>query len=78
MQEPNIEQSFEDYLTRVKLNRNDMPKIQYTMMKRSFMAGCAQLFVLLTNDIYFLQENDAVEYIDKLDKQIKNFWNKQV
>jgi len=73
----NLEERYKSYLYKVKIKEEDMSPVQKVETKRAFMAGCAEVLVLMTDDIADMEEDDAVLKIDSLVDQVQEFWDKQ-
>jgi len=73
----NLEEHYQFYLDKVKLKEEDMSLVQRVETRRAFMAGCAEVIVLMTNEIADMEETEAVLKIDSLVSQVEEFWDKQ-
>ena len=73
----NLEEQYQFYLSKVKIKEEDMHLVQRVETRRAFMAGCAQVIVLMTNEIADMEEDKAVIKIDSLVGQVEEFWTKQ-
>lgn len=76
-QEPiNIEKQFENYLTRVGLQKYQMSEVQYNETKKAFYAGASAMLVLFRGEIPDLSEVQAMAAMEKLWQEAEFFWNK--
>ena len=69
-----IDKQFENYLIRVKLDKNKISPTQYQETKRAFYAGASAMLVLFRGPIPDLPEDKAVIEMDKLWSEASFFW----
>lgn len=76
MKEPiNIEKQFENYLMRVKLDKNKMSRVQYDEMKKAFFAGASAMLILFRTEIPDLPEAKAMVEMEKLWQEAQFYWS---
>lgn len=73
----NIDEQYKAYLTRCKLDEKTMSTIQKKETKRAFIAGFMYCMLLFQDEVANLEENVALEGLQKLETQIKEFWEIQ-
>ena len=73
----NLEERYQFYLSKVELKEEDMSLEQRVETKRAFMAGCAEVLMLMTNRIADMDEAEAIPKIDSLVDQVQEFWETQ-
>jgi hypothetical protein len=75
MAEPiNIDQQFENYLSRMKLDKSKLNQVQYDEMKKSFFAGASAMLMLFRIEIPDLPEDKAMVAMEKLWQEAQFFW----
>jgi hypothetical protein len=72
-----LEDHYQFYLNTVELKEEDMSHEQRVETKRAFMAGCAEVLILMTNEIADMDETEAIIKIDSLIEQVQEFWGIQ-
>ena len=72
-----LEKQYQLYLKRVKLNESTMHPMQRIETKRAFMGACGQILFLFRDELSELEENDAVEQMEKMKNQVVQYWNNQ-
>lgn len=70
---PTIEEMHEDWEARCVPPH--FTKTQRTEIKLAFMSGIAALFRTMRDDVPKVPIEEGCEYMDKLEKQIANFYN---
>lgn len=73
-EEINIEIQFENYLKRVKLDKNKMSRTQYDETKKAFFAGASSMLVLFRTSIPDLPDKQAIIAMEKLWQEAEFFW----
>ncbi len=71
-----ISKQFDNYLVRVKLDRNKMSPVQYSETQKAFYAGASAMLILFSKEIPDLPEAQAVIEMEKLMQEAEFFWNK--
>lgn len=75
MAEPiSIDKQFENYLLRVKLDKNKMSRTQYDETKKAFYAGASAMLVLFQTSILDLPEDKALLAMNKLIQEAEFYW----
>jgi hypothetical protein len=69
-----LNNEFQKYLKKVNLSADKMHPLQLQETKRAFFGACGQMLVLLRDDISILEESDAIQVLESLDKQVGDFW----
>ena len=72
-----LEERYQFYLGKVELKEENMSLVQQVETKRAFMAGCAEVLLMMTDKIADMEEAEAVQKIDSLVDQIQEFWETQ-
>lgn len=72
-----IEHQWKLYLKRVNLKEENLPEIQCIEMKRTFYGACGQMLILLRDDISSLPPQKAMEMLEKMTREIGEFWTRQ-
>jgi len=76
MKEPiGIDAQFQNYLTRVKLDKNKITLTQYDETKKAFFAGASSMLVLFRNEIPELSDKEAILAIEKLFQEASFYWS---
>lgn len=74
-----IEKMYQDYLKRVNLDESLMHPVQATETKRAFMAGIGSTLAFTVSDeFYELTEEDAMEEMHTLFKEVEEFFEDEV
>ncbi len=73
-----IQTQWEKYLKRVDLKESEMLPIQTQETKRAFFAGVSQLLVLLREDVSALEENEAINTMERMETECGEFWKTEV
>jgi hypothetical protein len=73
-----IDGQFENYLQRVKLDKNTCSKAQYDETKKAFFAGASGMLVLFQGPIPELPEEEAVVAMEKLVQEAEFYWRVQM
>ena len=68
----NLEEQYQFYLKKVKLKESEMGQIQQQEMRRTFMAACGQMFVLLTDDM--VRALPVIDSITDMSNQVHAFF----
>lgn len=72
----NIQSRYLFYLNKVKLKESEMHPTQRIQLKQTFFAACGVMLELLQNDIAEIEDEDkAIECLESMTKQIKNYFN---
>lgn len=58
-----------------KLDEGKMSPIQNQETKRAFFGGLGMMLVLMRDDIADMTQDEAVQGMEDLQKQIVGFWN---
>ena len=66
MEQFNLEKQYQLYLERVGITESQMHPIQKIETKRAFMGACGQMLILLRDDLGALEEDKAIEQLQKL------------
>jgi hypothetical protein len=75
MSEPiNIQKQFENYLVRVKLDKDKMSPTQYNETKQAFFAGASAMLVLFRTTIPDLSDDKAYDAMDSLWNEAEFYW----
>lgn len=69
-----LNHQYQLYLKRVGLNEKTMSSVQSKETKRAFFGACGQMLILLRDNVGELEETEAIETLDDLTNQVKNFW----
>ena len=73
----NLEFQYLRYLSRVELKESAMHPVQRQETKRAFMGACAQMLVLMREELTKYSEDEAVDIIQAMWTQAGEYWNKQ-
>lgn len=69
----NLEEQYQLYLQKVNLDESKMGEIQKSETRQAFFAGVSQA-TLHYFSLAGMEENDAVEELDNMMKQVTDFW----
>lgn len=72
-----LEHEYQEYLKLTGLDESKMIPVQAQETKRAFYGGCARLFVLMNRFSNETEEEEGVECIISISKQIGDFWTKE-
>lgn len=73
----NLEQQYQFYLKKMKLDEKQMNPIQRVETKRAFIGGFSQCWVAFGN-LEFEHDQEYNECFADLQNQLDNFWKKEV
>lgn len=73
----NCESEFQQYCERVKLDLDTCHPVQVIETRRAFLAGVAQMLVFLRDGISQLSEDECVAELERINKQVQTFWERQ-
>ena len=73
----NLEEQWKFYLQISKQDEAKMHPYQLQETKRSFYAGIGQILVLFRDTMADLDENAAINCLESMFTQVKDFWLKQ-
>ena len=71
-----IEVQYQDYLKRINLPESKMNPIQKQQLKKTFYAACGKMLNLLEFELTKLTEEEAIEKLKHMAKQINIFFKK--
>lgn len=74
----NLQKQWQLYLTRVDLEESKMHPIQLIETKRAFFGACAQMLILLRDELTEFSDDQACDYLDAMLQQADDFWRQQV
>lgn len=79
MENYDLNEQFELFLSRMKFNRDIMPAVQYTELKRAFYAGCSQMMLLFRDGIGAIEDEEkALAITENLFAQTCDFWINEI
>lgn len=79
MENFNLNEQFEQFLKRMKFDKDIMPDVQYTEIKRAFYAGCSQMMLLFRDGIGQIEnEEEALKVTNSLFAQTCDFWINEI
>lgn len=73
-----IEQQYQQYLKLVRLSEENMHPVQKTETRRAFYGGCVQLLLILRDGVAELPEDEAVQVMEDLLEEARDFWRKEL
>lgn len=73
----NIEQEFQKYCSRSKLDLDNCPTAQVIETRRAFYGAIGQLLFYLKNDLSEVSDDDGVAELESIWKQVATFWDRQ-
>lgn len=73
----NIEDQYNLYLKRVKLDETKMSVVQRNEMRRCFYGAFGQLLMLMQHEIVVLSEDEAIQVFEDMTKQVSEFFYNQ-
>lgn len=73
-----IERLFDEYLDKVYgKKKTQMPPVQYTEIKRSFVAGMGQMMAHFFLDVKYLTEDDWLKEVDEVLMAVQYFFKNE-
>jgi hypothetical protein len=69
-----IEVQYQLYLKRVALNESQMHPEQKKQLRQAFYGACGQMLILLRDDLAALEENKAIDTMQKMLDQIGKYF----
>ena len=70
-----IDKQFDNYLTRVKLDKSKLSPTQYDETKKAFYAGASAMLVLFRTEIPELSDAMAMIEMEKLWQEAGFYWS---
>lgn len=70
----NIEEQYQFYLKKSNMNEQSMGAVQRSEMRKAFMGGMSQMWIIMTRHISTLEEAHAVVSIEIIGKNLMDFW----
>ena len=70
----NLEHQYQLYIQRVGLSEATMHPEQRKQLKMTFMGACGQFMTLLRDDLGALPEDDGVEVLASMEKQVLHYF----
>lgn len=77
IKEFNIEQEFQKYCRRSKLDLDNCPTAQVIETRRAFYGAIGQFLFYLKVDLSEASEDDGVDELERVWKQVADFWERQ-
>ena len=80
MKEPfNLENQYQEYLTKVKLDESEMHPVQQVETRRAFMGACGQMLMLFKDELVQIEsEEEAILTYSDLIKQVNIFFKNEI
>lgn len=76
--EVNLEQAYQEFLKKCKLDESQMDEIQRTERKRMFFGGMGNLFVLMDSISEIEDDDEGALVLEEVHQQIAAFWESQI
>lgn len=74
----NIDSKYQEYLEKIGLDEKLMGETQKIETKKAFFAGFSQAFIMFSQDIASLSEEDGIAAIEDIKNQLMKFACEQV
>lgn len=71
-----LEQQYQLYLKRVALNEKAMHPEQTKQLRQTFMGACGVMLMLLREDLAELEEKEAIEKLESMTDQVREYFVK--
>ena len=71
-----LEHQYQLYLKRVAISESQMGEAQRKETRQAFMGACGQMIFLLRDEVALLPENEAIEVLESMKRQVGDYFMK--